>query len=167
MICGIICCVLYMFMLSLKQLYMYLILCLRLHSLRKGRFRWFSEACIPRALALYILWRRVQTRITHSWWFSTSLVERAKCLKCYLHEASTSVLNTVNLPITAPDADFPKKPFQSNHWQSGFPQLGLQWLLLLWLTLKPALQFCGVFNISEARSSHLEGSWHTQNSHKP
>lgn len=98
-------------------------------SLRKERFRWFSEACIPRALALYILWRRVKTGITHSWWFSTSLVERARCLKHYLHKASTSVSNTVNIPTTAPDADFPKNYFQSNHWQSGFPQLRLQWLL--------------------------------------
>lgn len=132
-----------------------------LHSLRKEGFRWFSKACIPRALALYILWRRMKTGITHSWWFSTSLVERARCLKYYLHKASTSVLNTVNLPTIAPDPDFPKKAFSA---QPQFPTTGPSMATFCCL---PSRQLCRVFNISEVWSPHLKSSWHSQNSHKP
>lgn len=105
MICGIIWkwWILNMFILSLKQLYAYLILMFTcLCCLWKKRSRWFSKVRIPRALVLYMLWRRVKNGIIPSqWFFFTRLIEKARCLKDYLYKASISVLSTENLSTTA------------------------------------------------------------------
>lgn len=68
-----------------------------LHWPRKKRFRWFTEARIPRALVLDMLWRRVKTEITPS----TLLAGKVRYLNNYFYEVSTSGLNTEHWSTTA------------------------------------------------------------------
>lgn len=123
-----------------------------LHWLRKERLRWFSEVRIPRALVLCMLWGRVKTGIIPSRWFSTSLVEKARCLKHYLYKAAISVLNTENLSTTAEKHQvlaFSKKLFTPSTGTK-FPTTGLWVASFCCLPSSQLYSFAGVFNVSEA-----------------
>lgn len=130
-----------------------------LHWLRKERFRWFSEVRIPRALVLHMLWRRVKTEMIPSWWFSTSLVEKARCLNHYLYKAPISILNAENL--STPAEKHQMLAFSKNLFTPSmgikFPTTGLSEMSFCCLPSSLLYSFAGVFNVSEAQSSHLTG----------